>query len=583
MASVDFFIIFLCSIVYIFFLLNDIINYNKSSIKYTPRNDSLKTIKNLFGLSGIVLSVFEFKIAIEQSYCNGIFGIFVFLICDPLSYLLVCFFLIPKLIKSKKKSIYEWIEYFYGDKIQLIFSVGEFISNTAFIAIQLKIIGDILMMLNIERYICNILLLLLTSTVILKSIYDKRDSNVFTLIMKILFITFIPSLFIFLVWKYDKAIDLFSLFNSNVNPRMNFSSYFSTPANIFISLALITRFLFPFVDSTIYHNVVVDIRRNNVLKFTISSVLLFTYGFFYVIIGTLLFGLNSTLEESEVIQYLFNICNYPYVQGLLIVSLIYIGLLLSINTLKSMSKIIGNDFLNNFVSPLYINSVFGKVILPIIIGSIALLFALTNVGALDLFLYASCGNFPTLIVPLTLTILGFRTHRNCVYIALVCGLVSTFIHIIVTLNTDLCRYAFFTGMIFNFISLIISHLYYVYVKGFKFNKMEIDDLTAIEEEKIYKEKSENLINIARSNLLQKIKSLYLENSSDLQITDKELILKYINTDFIKSQVEYRTYKLYIYKFILKEDVANYKYLYSDDKTFLQAVEEDLNKHLNKHE
>ena len=309
MASVDFFIIFLCSIVYIFFLLNDIINYNKSSIKYTPRNDSLKTIKNLFGLSGIVLSVFEFKIAIEQSYCNGIFGIFVFLICDPLSYLLVCFFLIPKLIKSKKKSIYEWIEYFYGDKIQLIFSVGEFISNTAFIAIQLKIIGDILMMLNIERYICNILLLLLTSTVILKSIYDKRDSNVFTLIMKILFITFIPSLFIFLVWKYDKAIDLFSLFNSNVNPRMNFSSYFSTPANIFISLALITRFLFPFVDSTIYHNVVVDIRRNNVLKFTISSVLLFTYGFFYVIIGTLLFGLNSTLEESEVIQYLFNICN----------------------------------------------------------------------------------------------------------------------------------------------------------------------------------------------------------------------------------------------------------------------------------
>ena len=106
---------------------------------------------------------------------------------------------------------------------------------------------------------------------------------------------------------------------------------------------------------------------------------------------------------------------------------------------------------------------------------------------------------------------------------------------------------------------------------------------AIEEEKIYKEKSENLINIARSNLLQKIKSLYLENSSDLQITDKELILKYINTDFIKSQVEYRTYKLYIYKFILKEDVANYKYLYSDDKTFLKAVEEDLNKHLNKHE
>ena len=79
MASVDFFIIFLCSIVYIFFLLNDIINYNKSSIKYTTRNDSLKTIKNLFGLSGIVLSVFEFKIAIEQSYCNGIFGIFVFL------------------------------------------------------------------------------------------------------------------------------------------------------------------------------------------------------------------------------------------------------------------------------------------------------------------------------------------------------------------------------------------------------------------------------------------------------------------------------------------------------------------------
>ena len=581
MASSDFFIIFLCSVVYVLFLLNDIINYNKTSLKYNTKSDRLKTVKNLFGLSGIVLSVFAFKIAIEQSYCNGIFGIFLFLLCDPLSYLLVCFLLIPKLIKSKKKSIYEWIEYFYGNKIQLIFSIGEFISNTAFISIQLKIIGEILMIFNIEKYMCNILLLLLTVVVILKSIYDKKEDNILNSIMKTIFITLIPLIFVFLVCKYDKNLDLFNLFNPSVNPRMNFSLYFSTPSSIFISLALITRFLFPFIDSTIYHNVVVDIRENHVSKFTISSFLLFIYGFFYVIIGILLTSMNGDLEKSEVIPYLFSICNYQYVQGLLIVSLIYIGLLLSINTLKSMSKIISNDFINNFISPVYVTKEFEKIILPVIIGATALLFSLTNISVLDLFLYASCGNFPVLIVPLTLTILGFRTHKNCVYTSIVFGLVSTFVHIILTLNTDLCKYAFFTGMIFNFITLIISHLYYVLVKGFKFEKMEIDELTTIEEEKIYKEKAENLISIARSNLLLKMKSLYLENNPTAQISDKEIMLKYINNDFLKSQVEYRTYKLYIYKFILKKDVANYKYLYEDDDDFIKAVEEDADKHLNK--
>ena len=111
--------------------------------------------------------------------------------------------------------------------------------------------------------------------------------------------------------------------------------------------------------------------------------------------------------------------------------------------------------------------------------------------------------------------------------------------------------------------------------------MEIDELTTIEEEKIYKEKAENLISIARSNLLLKMKSLYLENNPTAQISDKEIMLKYINNDFFKSQVEYRTYKLYIYKFILKKDVANYKYLCEDDDDFIKAVEEDADKHLNK--
>ena len=550
MHAVDFFVVSVLSLLYVV-----VVFFNFFSSKYYPNSCSKNCITDgrergsvfrlISNIKATILNVFVFKMAIEQSYLNGVLGILLFLICEPFSYLLVYVLLVGKLVKSVRGSIYEWIGYFYGDGVRCIFSIGEIVSNTLFISVNLKIIGEVLTIFNVPSLYINLFFFIFIFVVIFDSLNNsEKNNNIFVSLMRLIVFLFIPFVCIFAIVKFDSKLSFLSLFDCSRNPRMNFSSYFSCFPDAFVSIAMITRFAFPFVDSTMYQNVVVNKSKSSMGGFLASFFSVLFYSFFLIIVGLFMYGLEPNLEHEHILNFFLRIIDYPLLQGSLLAVLMYLVFRMTVNTLKCMSNIILKDFFNTFLSPVFNNDLSNKVAL-MFVAFIALLFSMIDINTVDLFFYSSCGNFPILIVPITLTILGLRTHRNCIYFSVAGGFFTTLLFVILTLDTDYCKFAFFPGMIGNIVFLIISHLYYVY------------------------------FNISRRNLLLKIKSLFFKEKNFDELSDVDIFKSFINNDVVKGEMEYKIYRAYIYKFVLNKSVNFSDNSLDESDDFMEAVNNDI--------
>lgn len=550
-------------------------NADKDIQKIKSKYSSNRFLESLNKLSVFMVTPFTFMWALEQTYFNGILGIIVVLICNPVSYIIVGIFLVKNLIKSKRDSIYEWISYYYGDDIRVIFSLCETLSNVALVAIQMKIVKHILdTIFTCESTILmNTTMILFTITVITRAISNDSSDSLVKNIVNMIILLIIPILTLLLVMQYDIHLDFLNVLDSANNEKMSLKTHFSIP-NILISLSLITRFLFPFVDTTIYADMKKADKKYVITNYITSGSLLFFFVFFVVILGLLVFFINPNLNPNQLLTFILEIIKIPTVKGFFICSLLFLSLNISVTTLKSVSSLILKDNIKMLIltskekeEKLY------KIIISLISIS-ALLITKISSNVTDILLYCSLFNFPIFIPQLTLTIIGLRTHKNCIYMSMLCGFITSFIFIFSTYDTEYCKYAFFPGTVANMLTLIISHLYYKLHKGFKFNKPEIDEVTEMEEKKIYEEKSNTLIDTARTNLILKLKTLFIENEKDT-MTDAEILNNFISKDLTKTQLEYKIYKLYICKFRLSMNINIEDGSIENNEDFKKVIETDI--------
>ncbi len=577
MGAVDFVIVCGVSILYISYIV----------LKFCKRSNTSNCIdvscgkKNFFDITSSVrmsiLSVFIFLIALRQSYLNGVLGFILFVFCEPLSYLLTYTCLINKLVKSPMTSIYEWVCYFYGNGIKVIFIIGELVANFLFVSVNICIIKNILEALGLPYAYNCLVILVFTLVVIIDSLNDNGENNSLIIsLVKSLILLVIPFICVFIIIRNCSDQASIGYIYSCISYKMNIFNLSFFTGDLFIYIAMFVRFIFPFVDSEIYNSTVQDKLKDNNSSFIVSFLSVMFYSFFIVATGLIMFCLNQNLEENDILGFFLHITDHYIFHSFFILTCFYFVFHLSVSIIKSLSNLMVNDFFSIILAPNLNIKTLNKICV-IFIGFISCFIAMLDIDPIDLFFYSSCGNFPVLVVPITLTILGFKTHKNCIYISVIAGLSASFIFTLFTLNTQYCKFAFFPGMIGNIVCLLVSHLYYVYFKNFKFAKMDIAEVISRSNENIVKEKIDSLLNISRKNLLLRMKSI-INDKKDLSLNDEQIFKSYIDNDFIKAQLEYKIYKVYVYRFIIKKDISSH-----NSKEFIDAVNKDAKNLLEKSE
>ena len=566
MSVVEFIIVMSVFLLYFSYIVFK--SYETNKYDYSPTCPKrCNPISAIVNIKTSVVSVLLILITIRQSYFNCVLGIFLFMFCLPFSYVISYFFLAGRLIKSPFPSISDFICYYYGNGARVIYAISELISNISIVVIaNVCIAKNLLEIIGVPYPFVLVTLFILIITMMINSLNDDKEHEplIVSLLKLTIFLT-IPFICIFLIFKeHDVFMSIDSL-NPLIHEKMSIFSLPRSTGDLFIYIAMTARFIFPFIEYETYSYTITANRKKELNSFIYSTLAVIIYSFFAITTGLTMFCLNQDLEEKEMLEFLVHIIKYPAIQGLFIIAVFYFVVKES-KILKIFSNVLANDIFCS-LSPKFNAKKNLNGICVVLLGIIICILSIFDVDPIALFYYCSCSNLPVLVVPTTLTILGLRTHKNCIYLSIIAGLSTSFLFVLLTLNTKYCKFAFFPGMISNTIFLLISHLYYVYCKKFKFNK---DDVLKSVNEKMNTDntRAESLLNISRRTLLLKMKSMFGEKNNQ-NLSDEKIFKSYIDNDYIKTQLEYKIYKFYVYRFILKKPIDNY-----NDKEFIEAVNED---------
>ncbi|NEJ83779.1 hypothetical protein GR268_45835, partial [Rhizobium leguminosarum] len=138
---------------------------------------------------------------------------------------------------------------------------------------------------------------------------------------------------------------------------------------------------------------------------------------FIIWIAILLLSDNPNLSTSQVVGYLIEKHTYTGLKGFLGVGIIALAMSSADSALNSCAVLVANDIL----PPLKITkqaSVRIAAGATFIIGSFAVLLTLSIQNILDILLLSANFYMPIIIVPILLTIFGFRTSKRVIMIGI---------------------------------------------------------------------------------------------------------------------------------------------------------------------
>ena len=209
-------------------------------------------------------------------------------------------------------------------------------------------------------------------------------------------------------------------------------------------------------------------ERKNLLSIT----LIFTsVSLLLVFISLQLYGVNSNLELKNILPFMIDQYSFNGINGALFI-IILAMVISSVDTdANVVSVLLTNDVFpvlnKNFKERTYNTAVYTTFI----VVAIALYFSLNSNDVFKMLMYSSNFTMPVCIIILA-TVMGLRTHQNVIWTAIISAFVATVSYSFFMRGTGFAQYAFFPGMCACGASLILGHLYYTKIKGWKNDKEE---------------------------------------------------------------------------------------------------------------
>ncbi len=431
-----------------------------------------------------------FIAGVEQMYLQGYFIFFSYFIAEMVACLITIFIYIPKLIYIRSITLHEYVAHFYGDNIRFVFALCEACQRIGRFTIQLIIIGKCASYsLKLSPYYCNMLIWCVTIIMMIYSAYGGLKSVTMTdIVQTATFIIVIPTIALYIWYKTGLTTGghegFFELF-SGKDPKMTFYGTFSDPVVCISAIAMLTRSALctplniPYFQRILMAKTLLRAQK----LFSIASVV---YGLIVLVIffiGLQLLGITEGIDPDtyekmtteRIIPYMLDKFSFPSLRILFLLCIISLSISTSDSEFNGISVLLTNDVLH-YISPSRFQKTKKTAIISIsIIGISSLFLALYFKDIFNLLMTVQNFFQPIVVIPLSMTVLGFRTHKNVIWLGVICGALVTASYAFI-LNLfgygDQAQFSFGPGMIANFIGIILGHLYYTKIKGWKNDKEE---------------------------------------------------------------------------------------------------------------
>lgn len=389
---------------------------------------------------------------LEQTYSNGLYYVIAIILGGTLGLLITGYIIGPRMgVFLNHVSMADALSNIYGKNVQLITAISTLLTSIGYVAIQFKVISKILSALF--NYYGPEVTIIAASIIIIYSAFGGIKSVTFADIFQfITFGTMLPVLAL-VIWHHMPNPSQAVIHTLTTHPNFDFKQVVSWTPRFIGTLALMFYCMTPSLPPELFQRMAMgrDIRQVK-RSIAYAAGILLVIELFIIWIAILLLSENPNLSTSEVIGYLIKNHTYAGLRGFLGVGIIALAMSTADAALNSCSVLVANDIL----PPLKITkqaSVRVAAITTFIIGFFATLLTLSIQNILEILLFSANFYFPILVVPMLLTIFGFRTSKRIIYIGMGAGFVTTALLLLYFQNVN----SFFPGMLANLVFLLGSH------------------------------------------------------------------------------------------------------------------------------
>lgn len=408
-----------------------------------------------------------FTVGVSRTHSDGLYDLIP--TCGfALSFLLLSRYFIPRM-KSffQDISIADSMGRYYGTKVRIITAVCAAIETIGFIAIQYKVFGSVLSYF-LETDV-TMMVVLSGVIVTIYSAFGGIRSVTFTDILQFMvFGTVIPLIGIVL-WKTVLSVDNLKLVSLTSIPHFDLDHVLDYRTYEFWDMVVLTlSFTIPSSSAAFQRIIMGNGIKQAKEAFSISSLLLLLIIIAVAWIGFLLYALQPQLESERLIPYIID--NYSYIgfRGLVVVGVIAMAL----SSCDSFINIAAVFSAHDICKPLGIgvqNELAVARFFAVLIGIGSIFLALSGDDLLDMVLFANAFYMPIVVVPLLITILGFKTSTKTVLFGMGMGFLTVLYWKIIGIQFD----PIIPAMIVNFLTMMFVH--YTERQGEGWTKVEVEE------------------------------------------------------------------------------------------------------------
>lgn len=362
-----------------------------------------------------------FFITISKTYTDGISYVFASSF-RTIQFLIVAYIFIPRMAKLLGAlSIAEVMGNFYGKYVRIITAVTGIIWNVGGIAVQFKVFGTIFTyFLGIDPVIS---IILAASIITIYSAFGGIRAVTYTDVLQFATFGFCIPVIAFLIWNSlnTSGIDFTVALNK---PIFDFFRVFSPSNPGFLDMILLGMyFTIPSIGPIHFQRISMGRNIGQIQKvFVISAIIMMLIGLLEAWIPFLLFSVNPELDSSTLISYIIN--NYTHIglKSLMIIGVSALAMSSADSFINGSAVLFGHDVckvLNIKYDKLILSKIFA-----VILGIFATYLALSTNDLLAMVMSAASFYIPIVTIPLTATILGFRTTKKPVYIAMFAAFIT---------------------------------------------------------------------------------------------------------------------------------------------------------------
>ncbi len=392
-----------------------------------------------------------FFITFSKTYSDGLYYL-VASSCMGIQLLIMAFVLVPRMGEFLgKTSIAEAMGDLYGQNVRIITAITGSIGSMGLIAVQFKAFGSVIHYFS--EIPSSIAIITAGSIVTIYSAMGGIKAVTITDILQIFTFCFALPLVGIMIWNQLYFTD-FSITAALQSPKFNLQHVLNVGNPEFWQiLPLMLYFTSPTMLPVTFQRISMARNLDQIKKAcVISAALLILIKVAIAWIPFLIFNINPDIDSNQLLGFIIDNYTYTGLKGLLIIGVIAMAMSTADSNMNISSVLFSHDICTQL--KMRVNrELFLAKFFSFLLGIGGIILALTSKDLLSIILSANSFYMPVVTVPLIFTILGFRSTKQSVLIAMSAGFGTVILWKIFSIKTDPIIF----GMLANVIFLFGSH------------------------------------------------------------------------------------------------------------------------------